>query len=60
MYFFDWLKGSLLLMLGKDKKVKFKLQNIQRELPKPLKKFSKSDLEPNFERIYDEARSIFE
>ena len=45
---------------GKDKKVQFKLQDIQRELPKPSKQFSKSDLEANFDRIYNEARSIFE
>ncbi len=45
---------------GKDKKVRFKLANIQRELPKETKQFSKADLEASFERVYDEARSIFE
>ena len=44
---------------GKDKKVQFKLANIQRELPKESKQFSNADLEANFERIYIEARSIF-
>ncbi|TVZ26103.1 type IV secretory system conjugative DNA transfer VirD4/TraG family protein [Gillisia sp. Hel_I_86] len=44
---------------GKDKKVQFKLEKIQRELPKNTKEFSKVDLEANFERIYEEARSIF-
>lgn len=43
---------------GKDRKVQFKLASIQRELPQESKKFSQSDLATNFERIYDEARSI--
>ncbi|MDL5512641.1 type IV secretion system DNA-binding domain-containing protein [Arenibacter sp. M-2] len=45
---------------GKDKKVQFKLADIQRELPKESKQFSQADLEANFERVYDEARSIFD
>ncbi|WP_047418608.1 type IV secretory system conjugative DNA transfer family protein [Cellulophaga sp. Hel_I_12] len=44
---------------GKDKKVQFKLEKIKRELPENTKVFSKADLEANFERIYEEARSIF-
>lgn len=44
---------------GIDKKVRFKLANIQRELPQKLNQFSQSDLIANFERIYEEARSIF-
>lgn len=44
---------------GKDKKVQFKLQKIQRQLPEKANHFSKADLEANFEKIYDEARSIF-
>lgn len=44
---------------GKDKKVLFELANIQRELPNETKQFSKADLEANFERIYDEVKSIF-
>ncbi|THV60775.1 type IV secretory system conjugative DNA transfer family protein [Flagellimonas alvinocaridis] len=44
---------------GKDKKVHFKLAKIQKKLPNPKKQYSSSDLEANFERIYDEARSIF-
>ena len=44
---------------GNDKKVQFKLQKIQRELPEPSKAFSIADLEANFERIYNEAKSIF-
>tara|TARA_B100000929_G_scaffold158479_1_gene125455 strand:+ start:1612 stop:3192 length:1581 start_codon:yes stop_codon:yes gene_type:complete len=44
---------------GKDKKVQFKLQKIQRQLPEESKQFTPTDLEANFERVYEEARSIF-
>ncbi|MGO3719376.1 MAG: type IV secretory system conjugative DNA transfer family protein [Mesonia hippocampi] len=44
---------------GKDKKVQFKLANIKRELPQEAKQFSQADLAANFERVYNEARSIF-
>lgn len=44
---------------GKDKRVQFKLTVIQRELPENNKKFFKTDLGVNFERIYEEPRSIF-
>ena len=44
---------------GTDKKVQFKLAKIQRGLPEVSKPFSQADLEKNFERIYEEARSIF-
>ena len=43
---------------GKDKKVQFKLQNIKRELPNKIRQFSRAYLEANFERIYEEAKSI--
>jgi hypothetical protein len=47
---------------GKDKKIQFKLQKIGRDLPsaKEQKPYSKADLESNFERVYKEARSIFD
>ena len=45
---------------GKDKKVQFKLTDIQRETPKESKQFSMTDLEENFERIYMGVRRIFE
>ncbi|WP_417885025.1 type IV secretory system conjugative DNA transfer family protein [Zunongwangia sp.] len=45
---------------GEDKKVQFKLAKIKRGLPEESKQFSQTDLETNFERIYEEARSIFE
>jgi len=44
---------------GKDKKIQFKLAIIKREFPQESKQFSQVDLEANFERVYDEARSIF-
>jgi hypothetical protein len=44
---------------GKDKKIQFKLADIQRELPNETKQFSKADLEANFERVYNEVKSIF-
>ncbi|WP_323674156.1 type IV secretory system conjugative DNA transfer family protein [Gelidibacter japonicus] len=44
---------------GKDKRVQFKLQQIERELPQIGQAISDDDLEANFERIYGEAKSIF-
>ncbi|WP_416448356.1 type IV secretory system conjugative DNA transfer family protein [Leeuwenhoekiella sp. A2] len=44
---------------GIDKKIQFKLQRIQRELPQLEKPYSNLDLEENFEKIYVEAHSIF-
>jgi len=44
---------------GKDKKVQFKLPSFKRELPTESNQFSRVDLEANFERVYDNARSIF-
>tara|TARA_R110002049_G_scaffold132265_3_gene291357 strand:+ start:3715 stop:3885 length:171 start_codon:yes stop_codon:yes gene_type:complete len=44
---------------GKDKRVQFKQQKIERRLSKNNSEFSKADLLANFERIYEEARSIF-
>ncbi|EKF55061.1 mobilization protein C [Galbibacter marinus] len=44
---------------GKDKKVQFKSQHIQRELPQEANRFSKAELEENFERIHNESSSIF-
>jgi hypothetical protein len=44
---------------GKDKKVQFKLADIQKELPQVSNQFSQADLAENFERVYEEARSIF-
>ena len=45
---------------GKDKKVQFKLPQIKRALPEESKQYSQADLAANFERVYEEAKSIFE
>ena len=45
---------------GKDKKVQFKLQRIKRNLPDGSNRYSAEDLRTNFERIYEEARGIFQ
>lgn len=45
---------------GRDKKVQFKLQKIERKLPSVDQKLTDDDLQANFKRIYKEARSIFE
>lgn len=44
---------------GEDKRVQFRLQKIQRQVPQKEMKFSKANLEANFENIYREAKSIF-
>lgn len=44
---------------GKDRRVQFKLQSIQRELPNANKPLSQADLEKNFEKVYNEAKSVF-
>ncbi|MGM1057262.1 MAG: type IV secretory system conjugative DNA transfer family protein [Bacteroidota bacterium] len=44
---------------GVDKKVQFKLPNIKREFPDIGKHYSRADLETNFDRIHQEATSIF-
>ena len=44
---------------GRDKMVQFKLQQIERGLPEKVKAFSDKELHDNFERVYQEARSIF-
>ncbi|SDR99661.1 Type IV secretion-system coupling protein DNA-binding domain-containing protein [Gillisia sp. Hel1_33_143] len=44
---------------GKDKKVQFELQKIERRLPEQTTFYSDLDLAANFERVYAEARSVF-
>lgn len=44
---------------GKDRKVQFKLQKIQKTLPEVKQRYSKKDLKRNFKRIHREARSLF-
>jgi type IV secretory pathway TraG/TraD family ATPase VirD4 len=58
--FFKLRQGEFVTFAdGKDKKVQFKLLKIQRGLPQETKQYSDADLRANFERVYDEARSIF-
>ena len=44
---------------GMDKKVQFKLPKIEKHLPQETKHYSDADLRANFERVYEEVRSIF-
>ena len=44
---------------GKDKRVQFRLQQIQKKLPQITSEFSKDDFRLNFEKIHREAKSIF-
>ena len=58
--FFRFKQGEFITYAdGTDKKVQFQLAKIQRELPEQMNAFSESDLKANFERIYEEARAIF-
>jgi hypothetical protein len=45
---------------GKDVKVQFKHPKIEQELPAQKRGYTEVDLEENFNRIYREARSLFE
>ncbi len=59
--FFRLKQGEFIAFAdGKDRKVKFQLPEIEKRLPKQKKIFTDSDLEANFDRIYKEARSIFQ
>lgn len=44
---------------GNDRKVKLRLQKIDKRMPPVMKLYSEKDLQKNFNRIYEEARSIF-
>ncbi|MBD1261987.1 type IV secretory system conjugative DNA transfer family protein [Maribacter polysiphoniae] len=58
--FFRLKQGEFITFAdGEDKKVQFKLVKIEQGLPEKKKAFTKEDLEENFERIYNEVRSIF-
>lgn len=55
--FFRLKQGEFIAFAdGKDKKIHFKLQQIQKDIPKLQNVFSKRDLEINFERIYKEIK----
>ncbi len=57
--FYGLRQGEFIVFFdGKDKKVRFKLPKISKELPKPIAK-TKGELKDNFEKIHREAQSIF-
>jgi hypothetical protein len=47
------------MQLDKDKRVQFRLQQIQKEMPKNNTQYSNDELRLNFERIYKEVNSLF-
>ncbi len=58
--FFRLKQGEFITFAdGKDRKIQFKLANIEKLLPEQSHQYSDVDLQANFERIYKEARSIF-
>jgi type IV secretory pathway TraG/TraD family ATPase VirD4 len=57
--FFRLKQGEFIVFAdGKDKKVHFKLQSIEKEVPPKTNQYSPEDLRLNFERIYRDANSI--
>ncbi|QCX40280.1 type IV secretory system conjugative DNA transfer family protein [Aureibaculum algae] len=57
--FFRLKQGEFIAFAdGKDKKVQFKLQSIEKEVPQKTNQYSKEDLRLNLERIYRDANSI--
>lgn len=57
--FFRLKQGEFITFAdGKDKKVKFQLPRMNRELPNPSN-FSQSEIESNHNKIYNQAMSIF-
>ena len=58
--FYGLRQGEFVVFFdGKDKKVRFRLPQIKRELPEPLS-MTEDELNANFDRIHREAQSIFE
>ncbi len=58
--FFRLKQGEFITFAdGEDRKVQFKLYDIERELPNDLIEFTDADLETNFDRVYEEVRAIF-
>lgn len=58
--FFRLKEGEFITFAdGEDKKVQFKLSKIERRLPTQVQNYTDADLQENFERIYNEVRSIF-
>jgi type IV secretory pathway TraG/TraD family ATPase VirD4 len=58
--FFRLKQGEFITFAdGKDRKVQFKLQNMTKQLPEQRKQYTEADLEITFERIHQEAQSLF-
>ncbi|MFS4494703.1 type IV secretory system conjugative DNA transfer family protein [Maribacter sp. 2308TA10-17] len=58
--FFRLKKGEFITYAdGQERKVRFKVPEIEREIHEEKELFSKEDIEENYERVYEEARSIF-
>jgi len=57
--FFRLKQGEFIAFAdGRDKRVQFKLQRIQKELPQKITEYPSEDLRLNFERIHREAAKI--
>jgi type IV secretory pathway TraG/TraD family ATPase VirD4 len=58
--FFRLKQGEFIVFAdGKDRKVRFRLPNIEKALPEQKKLYSNEELQENFERVYREVRQIF-
>lgn len=58
--FFRLQQGEFIAFAdGKDKRVQFKLQAIQKEIPKQNIQYSNEEMRLNFERIYKEVTLLF-
>ena len=58
--FFRLKQGEFITFAdGKEKKVQFKLQRIIKELPEANVNYSSSQLEENFNRIYEDIKKMF-
>lgn len=58
--FFRLKQGEFIAFAdGEDRKVHFKLQDIKRELPNKKSQFSEKELNENYERIYEDVKSLF-
>jgi len=58
--FFRLKEGEFITFAdGKDRKVQFKLPKIEKRLPTKQQDYSEADLQANFDRVYEEVKSIF-
>ena len=58
--FYGLQQGEFVVFFdGKDKKIRFKMPDIERKLPEPIE-ISELELKGNFDKIHREAQSIFD